>query len=130
VTSTVEMVLAQRLIRLLCKACARPAIASASVRHLAAEEGYELGDVMEAVGCPECRGTGYRGRSGIYELLVVHDSLRRAVSRGSGADVLRPLAIANGMRSLRADGWRQVQLGRTTPQEVVRVTASAAASPT
>ncbi len=128
VTSTVEMVLAQRLVRLLCRACASPMAATDSVRALAADDGCEIGRVMRAVGCAECRGTGYRGRSGIYELLVVDERLRREVSRGQGADVLRRLALASGMRSLRADGWRLVGMGRTTPEEVLRVTAAAVPS--
>lgn len=123
VTSTVEVVLAQRLVRSVCRECARPVPVDDAVRRLAAEDGYELDAMQLGAGCTACRGTGYRGRTGIYELLVVDDELRRAVSRGSGADVLRPLALEHGMRSLRADGWRQVRAGRTTPEEVLRVTA-------
>lgn len=124
VTSTVELVLAQRLVRSVCRHCVRTEPVDDAVRHLAADDGVELHEIRRGTGCDVCRGTGYRGRTGIYELLVVDDDLRREVSRGAGSDVLRPLALAHGMRSLRADGWRQVRAGRTTPDEVLRVTAA------
>jgi hypothetical protein len=73
------------------------------------------------VGCPACRGTGYRGRTGIFELRVVDDELRDAVTRRAGAGQLRRLALERGMRPLRADGWRQVVSGVTTVEEVRRV---------
>ncbi|MEE9280669.1 MAG: type II secretion system protein GspE, partial [Myxococcota bacterium] len=73
-------------------------------------------------GCPACRGTGYRGRTGIYELLVIDDEIRSEVLRRRGSNAIHRLALEGGMRPLRADGWRQVAAGVTTPEEVLRVT--------
>jgi type II secretory ATPase GspE/PulE/Tfp pilus assembly ATPase PilB-like protein len=87
------------------------------------------GDIIRlAVGCPACRGTGYRGRTGIFELLVVDDEVRDAVTRRDGAGQLRRLALERGMRPLRADGWRQVVAGVTTVEEVRRVLPAALGS--
>ncbi len=100
VASTVEAVLGQRLVRKVCPACRR-----------------------ESPECPTCRGTGYRGRTGIYELLVMTDELREALPQQRGAAELRALAIASGMRTLRDDGLRLVEAGVTTLEEVTRVTS-------
>jgi type II secretory ATPase GspE/PulE/Tfp pilus assembly ATPase PilB-like protein len=72
-------------------------------------------------GCPRCHGTGYRGRTGIYELLRVDDAMRAEFLGRRHAPTLRALALERGMRSLRADGWRQVALGVTAPEEILRV---------
>jgi type II secretory ATPase GspE/PulE/Tfp pilus assembly ATPase PilB-like protein len=121
VGSTVEAVLAQRLTRRLCGECAVAIAAPDGVRDEMRRDGVE-GDVIRvAVGCPACRGTGYRGRTGIFELLLVDDEIRDAVTRRDGAGQLRRLALEHGMRPLRADGWRQVVAGVTTVEEVRRV---------
>jgi type II secretory ATPase GspE/PulE/Tfp pilus assembly ATPase PilB-like protein len=120
VGSTVEAVLAQRLTRRLCGECAVESARPRTCEEMRCD-GAE-GDVIRlAVGCPACRGTGYRGRTGIFELLVVDDELRDAVTRRAGAGQLRRLALERGMRPLRADGWRQVVSGVTTVEEVRRV---------
>lgn len=122
VASTVEAVLAQRLVRKVCTACRR-------VVPVDPAEALALGisdpDPLQAhfgAGCELCRGTGYRGRTGIYELLVVDEEIRSEIAQQSGAGELRRLAIAGGMRTLRADGLRQIRAGVTTPEEVLRVT--------
>ncbi|MCX5762398.1 MAG: GspE/PulE family protein [Gemmatimonadetes bacterium] len=97
VASTVEAVLAQRLVRLWC-AC-------------------------RGVGCDACRGTGYHGRMGIHELLVMTDALRAAVQAGSDTSTLRRIAVGEGMRTLRDEGERLVAAGRTSREEVLRVTS-------
>ncbi len=103
VASTVQAVLAQRLIRTLCVDC----------RDSAPTQG--------ANGCSSCRGSGFRGRMGIYELLIMDADLQAAVMAGRPAAALRQIALDSGMRSLRQDGERQVALARTTPAEVLRV---------
>src|SRR5690606_26570907 len=80
-----------------------------------------LEHVRRGRGCAQCRGTGYRGRTGIFELVTVDDELRAALLRRRDAGALRRLALERGMRPLRADGWRQVGLGMTTVEEVLRV---------
>ena len=80
--------------------------------------------VYRAVGCRSCRGTGYSGRKGIYELLVTNDEIRQAATDRAGSVEIRRSALKNGMRSLRQDGWRKVASGLTSVEEVLRVTKS------
>jgi general secretion pathway protein E/type IV pilus assembly protein PilB len=81
------------------------------------------GAICEPVGCEECRGTGYAGRTGIYEILLVSDAIRQMiVERRSAADIKMD-ALEHGMRTLRMDGWRKVLGGVTTLEEVLRVTS-------
>jgi general secretion pathway protein E len=124
ITSTVNGVIAQRLVRNLCGRCKQPYQPEAAWlqstglhRHLA--PGAPL---YRSVGCPDCRGTGYRGRSGLYELLVVDDALRRAIMEGADATALHALAVKAGMVPLHEDGLRAVARGVTTHDEVLRVT--------
>jgi general secretion pathway protein E len=120
VTSTVEMVLAQRLVRTTCPECGEWRDAGEDGRVMALE-GWQTERVRCGKGCPACRGTGYRGRTGIYELLVVDDEIRDEVMQQAGSGGIRRMAIERGMRPLRTDGWRQVAAGVTTPEEVLRV---------
>lgn len=119
--STVAAVLAQRLVRRVCAACAVDEAPEPAIAREMAEAGFASSRVRRGRGCTACRGTGYRGRTGIYELLTVDDALREELRRAPGADSLRRIAIDRGMRPLRADGWRQVSAGVTTPEEVLRV---------
>jgi general secretion pathway protein E len=81
--------------------------------------------ILRAVGCRHCRGTGYRGRAGIYELLVANDEIRRLASERERRRIsIKQAAMRAGMRSLRQDGWRKVCRGQTTVDEVLRVTKS------
>lgn len=121
VASTVEAVLAQRLVRRVCEACAAPAAVPAPVAREMEAAGHPTDGVRAGRGCPACRGTGFRGRTGLYELMRMDDALRAALLARPGADGLRRLALERGMRPLRADGWRQVAAGATTPDEVLRV---------
>jgi len=118
VASTVEAVLAQRLVRMICLACREPVAPAKEWGELLA--GIE--EVYQGRGCPECRGTGFRGRSGIYELLVLDEEMRVLIGQQRSAGDLRRMAIQKGMRTLREDGLRQVRAGVTTVEEVVRVT--------
>ncbi|HEX2076930.1 MAG TPA: ATPase, T2SS/T4P/T4SS family [Longimicrobium sp.] len=121
VASTVEGILAQRLVRRVCRACAEPHAPTAAIARELLEAGHAAGRVLRGRGCAACRGTGYRGRTGIYELVMMDDALRAELLRRPDADALRRLAVQRGMRPLRADGWRQVAAGVTTPEEVLRV---------
>jgi len=125
VSSTVEGVLAQRLVRLLCRECCEPC----HPRQLDAPDDFPLDDcvrrgerVYRAVGCRHCRGTGYSGRSGIYELLEANDEVRRLATERAPTHILKQAAVTAGMRTLREDGWRKVRRGLTTIDEVLRVT--------
>ena len=77
--------------------------------------------LVEGAGCEACGFTGYRGRAGIYELLLVDDAVRNLILKRSSADKIREEAIRLGMRTLREDGWRSVREGMTTVAEVIRV---------
>jgi type II secretory ATPase GspE/PulE/Tfp pilus assembly ATPase PilB-like protein len=121
VGSTVEAVLAQRLVRRVCSHCVRMVAATDATRSLFGAPDWSE-TVAAPTGCPECRGTGYRGRLGIYELLMMDDEMRTELARGASAAELRRLATSAGMRTLRGDGARLVQAGLTTPEEVLRVT--------
>jgi type II secretory ATPase GspE/PulE/Tfp pilus assembly ATPase PilB-like protein len=96
-------------------------VGEAAARELG-PDGLGIDTVRRGRGCARCRGTGYRGRTGIYELLVVDDAVRATFLRTREAGALRRLAVERGMRTLRADGCRQVAAGVTTPEEVLRVT--------
>lgn len=106
-------VLAQRLVRRLCQHCRR------------AEVLPDGSNVYHAVGCEHCNHVGYSGRTGIHELFVVDDAIRRLIHEGRGEQELREAAVAHGMHTMRDDGRRWVDSGATTPEEIVRVTRDA-----
>ncbi len=127
VASAVRGFLAQRLVRLLCRRCSAPADYT---QNQLAELGVELPPNIvprKAVGCRDCRDTGYQGRQAIFELVVPDREMEEAISRRASTNELRALAAKAGMVTLRRDGWRQVALGRTSIEEVIRVTAGDAA---
>lgn len=124
ITSSVNGVLAQRLVRTLCTHCKESYVPDAQ---LLASTG--LGrfcapgqPIYRAVGCEHCRHTGYRGRTGIHELLVLDEPLRRAIIEGRDANSLHTLAAQSGMLNLFEDGLRKVAAGTTTLDELARVT--------
>lgn len=122
VAATLDAVLAQRLVRRVCEECSvvdRPGVAEVSA---AGALGVVLEEVTRGSGCESCLGTGYSGRTGLYELLLVDDAIRVRLADRPDAAELRSIAIECGMRTLAADGWRQVAAGTTTPEEVQRVT--------
>ncbi|HZD03461.1 MAG TPA: ATPase, T2SS/T4P/T4SS family, partial [Longimicrobiales bacterium] len=121
VASTVEAVLAQRLVRRICRDCKVPVELSSEEAAALGLSREEVGRVWAGEGCDTCRGTGYRGRTGIYELLVMDDDLRAAVHDDRSAGRLTALARARGMRLLHEDGLRLVRDGTTTAAEVLRV---------
>ena len=123
VAATLEAVLAQRLVRRICDACRATYEPEPERVALLARRPVGRGLILtRGIGCAECRGTGYRGRVGLFELLLVTDELREALSRGARRPALVQLAIEQGMVPLRADGWLKVETGLTTIDEVLRVT--------
>ena len=125
VASSVEALVAQRLVRRLCPKCKRPWKVDMPFLESIGFPISKLltGAICEPVGCEECRGTGYAGRTGIYEILLVSDVIRQMiVERQSAADI-KSHALEHGMRTLRMDGWRKVLAGVTTLEEVLRVTS-------
>ncbi len=128
VATSVRAVQAQRLVRRLCPHCSRPATVLPVFEQMAGalvEDGVEA-CWKEAVGCPRCQGTGYRGRLGIYELVDVTPELQELVIAGATAEKMRSLVNAQGGRTLRDDGLQKARAGLTTVEEVVRVTGGMA----
>jgi len=118
--STIEAVLAQRLVRRICPDCReRCAPDPAQLERL----GLAPGSVPQGFrgrGCARCRESGYRGRLGIFEIFAVDDELRELIARGAPLEALRDAARARGLRPLREDGWRLVREGGTTAEELAR----------
>jgi general secretion pathway protein E len=115
-------VLAQRLVRKVCERCRTPAeLGVEAMREIAGPGGGDV-QVYEGRGCEECSSTGYRGRSGIFELLNVSEAIRQLILKRASADIIKEAAVRQGMRTLREDGWQKVRTGVTTVAEVVRVT--------
>ncbi len=122
VASVLEAVLAQRLVRRICGACRvqdTPNAADLDALGVTAPAGTRL---FRGKGCEECRGTGYRGRMGIYELFPITEDARSLVLRRAAARDIRHYAISAGMVTLRMDGWRRACEGLTTIEEILRVT--------
>ena len=124
ISSTLEGIMAQRLVRTLCQHCREPYMPSADeVPSDFPLEDYTAGQpIYRAKGCRQCRGTGYSGRLGIYELLITNDEIRLLASERRGTNEIRKAAIASGMKTLRQDGWLKVARGLTSIDEVLRVT--------
>jgi general secretion pathway protein E len=116
-------VIAQRLVRTLCPSCKREAEVSdeAWLALVAPFKARKPKHVFEAVGCLECRGTGYRGRIGLYEMLTFSPALRGRIVQNCDVANLRRAAIAEGMKPLRSRGAQKVAAGLTTAEEVLRV---------
>jgi type II secretion system protein E len=123
VSSTVEGVMAQRLVRSICTECKveyEPTPHDLPVDFPAAPNGKHV--LWKGAGCRKCHQSGYRGRSGIFELMVTADSIRDLCVQRLSASAIRNQALKEGMITLRQDGWRKVLKGDTTIEEVARVT--------
>lgn len=128
ISATVAGVVASRLARRVCENCKQSEDLSAdpilgTITALAAEGGYEIpadAVFVRGAGCEQCRGRGYRGRIGLYEVLTLTKPLTEAILRRAPAEELRDIAVENGMRTLLADGIRKAAEGQTTVKEVLR----------
>jgi general secretion pathway protein E len=128
ITSAVELVIAQRLVRRLCEHCARPAEVnpiqlrdSLSILGLDHAEADGVTKLMTPVGCDRCRQTGFRGRVGLFEILEPAPELHDLVIRRESTRTLAKCARDHGMRTLQQSGWQKVRAGLTTLDEVLRV---------
>jgi general secretion pathway protein E/type IV pilus assembly protein PilB len=120
VTSTVAAAMAQRLVRTICPDCKQEYLPDLDKlpSDLKLEPGQKL---FRGAGCRKCRGTGFYGRSGLYELMVADDDVREKIMARAQATEILKIAKAAGLRTIRDDGWIKVRLGVTTPEEVMRV---------
>ncbi|MFO8014430.1 MAG: type II secretion system ATPase GspE [Phycisphaerae bacterium] len=121
VTSTLAGAMAQRLVRTLCPHCKEEYEPDPDT--LPPDFHYEPGRrLWRGAGCRECRGTGFRGRTGLFELMVAGDDVREKIMQRASSSAIEKVAVQNGLRLLREDGWMKVRAGITTPEEVIRST--------
>jgi type II secretory ATPase GspE/PulE/Tfp pilus assembly ATPase PilB-like protein len=124
VASSLEAVLAQRLVRVLCPHC-KQADNSTTAQALKAKLGIPADKtIYKSIGCRECRNTGFFGRNAIFEWMDTDEEIRRLVLKNSSADQIRDAARKAGMKMLAEDGWRLVAAGVTTVEEVLSVTTA------
>jgi type IV pilus assembly protein PilB len=124
VSAGVECVVAQRLVRRLCECKTEVKLS----KDVLAENGFEVSrgfTAHEPHGCVRCAGTGFRGRTGVYEVMVVSEALRRLILENGSADAIREAARAEGMKTLREDGLERIREGVTSVAEVLRVVGAA-----
>ncbi len=122
VASSLEAVLAQRLVRLICPNCKQEFVPP-DWDAVIAEFGENVPPAIYCgKGCRQCQHTGYRGRTGIFEMMTIDETIRSLILENASGDRIRQAAINQGMNSLRQDGWRLILEGRTTVEEVLRVT--------
>jgi type II secretion system protein E len=123
VASSVEAIIAQRLVRILCDQCKRPLKPdNPALKSIASVKELVGSTVYEAVGCEKCRRSGYHGRLGIFENLLVTDAIRPLIVARESANVIKRKGLDQGMQTLRDDGWVKVRNGTTTIEEILRVT--------
>jgi general secretion pathway protein E len=123
ISSSVMAILAQRLVRVLCKECREPyEITPAEISELEIKAGAAGTTVYRAKGCVTCFNTGYLGRKAIYELLLIDDEIRQLIMKNTDSATLKTAAMHKGMRTLRQDGADNILRGITSVDEVVRVT--------
>jgi len=124
VASSLEAVLAQRLVRVLCKHCKEPDN-SGTAQAFKAKLGIPADKtIYKSIGCRECRNTGFFGRHAIFEWMDTDENIRRLILENASTDLISAAARKGGMRTLAEDGWRLVAAGVTTVQEVLSVTTA------
>jgi type II secretion system protein E len=124
VASSLEAVLAQRLVRVLCKHC-KQEDGSPAAQAFKAQVGIPAGTtIYRSVGCRECRQTGFHGRHAIFEWMDTDNEIRELVLKNASSDLIRDAARRGGMKTLAEDGWRLVAMGVTTAEEVLSVTTA------
>ena len=116
----------QRLVRTICSNCKEEQKVDRDyLRQMnCPEHVLEEGKFYHGAGCEECRNQGYKGRLAIYELLVMSEAIRPLILNREASSVIGQVAVSEGMRTLRDDGWQKVMNGQTTIEEILRVTMS------
>lgn len=121
VTASLNAIVAQRLVRRVCRDCKEAQPATIREQEIAAKRGIRLDTVTRGQGCSQCNMTGYRGRMAIHEVLVVDEKIKQVINRGGTAAEIREIAVANKTIFLIDDGLLKVKEGMTTTEEVLRV---------
>ena len=124
VTASLNAVIAQRLIRRVCRDCKEIQPASVREQEIFARRGLSIDMISRGAGCPQCNMSGYKGRMAIHEVLVVDDAIKDVINRGGTAAEIRKIAVANKTIFLIDDGLLKVKEGMTTTEEVLRVAMS------
>ncbi len=124
IASSVNCFIAQRLVRIICPKCKTEDILTPEIirEFEVYDEEFSKVKIYKGKGCESCQFTGYYGRQGIYEFLIVNDEIRGMIMERETAAQIRNKAVKQGMKTLRADGWQRVKQGLTTASEVIRVT--------
>jgi type IV pilus assembly protein PilB len=117
-------VLAQRLVRRVCADCAKPTQPTDAMKEIFAKNHIDISKAQfkKGKGCPTCNNTGYKGRAGIHEILMMDDSIRHLLLSEISSQPIRDLAVKNGMRLMMVDGLIKVAQGVTTLEEVIAAT--------
>jgi type IV pilus assembly protein PilB len=125
VASAVNLVVAQRLVRRICKDCKGEHKYKDEELAALGTDLVKLKELtfMKGSGCDTCSGTGYKGRAGLYEVMALSPELRRMILRGASVADIRDQAVVEGMLTLRMDGMKKIERGVTTLEEVVKETA-------
>jgi type IV pilus assembly protein PilB len=126
VASAVNLIVAQRLVRRICTGCKQERVYSPEelkALGLTPKDAAGL-TFYKGAGCDACAGTGYKGRQGLYEVMLLSSALRRMVLKGGSTEELRALAVEEGMLTLRMDGMVKIKNGVTTLEEIVKETAA------
>jgi len=124
ISDSVECIVAQRLVRMLCPKCKKPVKVHKEMLQDFAKEVNVKDDfqVYQEVGCESCRHTGFIGREAIYEFMIFNDDIRDLILKKASPIKIEEKAIECGMMTLRQSGWEKIKQGVTTPNEVIRVT--------
>lgn len=125
IVSSVEIFIAQRLVRLICPECKEKSAVRTPLSSDKASENkplLELKGVYRGRGCEVCKNTGYKGRTGIYEVLLLSEAIKELIMKKASADEIKRMAVSLGMKTLRDNGLEKVAEGLTTPEEIMRVT--------
>jgi type IV pilus assembly protein PilB len=125
ISAALNAVLAQRLVRKVCQHCKEEFVPSDEMHEFLTLQGFANGKTYKGKGCDRCRKTGYSGRLGIYELMVMDDGMRDIITRNPDVTNLRKLCRERGLVTLRQDGFEKVMKGLTTVDEILRVTENA-----
>jgi general secretion pathway protein E len=122
IAASLNAVLAQRLVRKICENCKEPFQAPDSLRRQLGCSDLDYSQLYHGKGCDKCRNSGYQGRTGVYELLVMDDRFRKIINADASASNLQKAFAERGGRSLFGDGLAKIRKGVTTIEEILRVT--------